>query len=253
MNNFQIKLISLFFTALLFSNFGFSQDTVNFDLTYQVNKVYPPISITRTQLKEAQTLLDLNRHFKPSWIRTYISTEIMASEQGNKRKVVSKNDTLRQAQKDLMTRADVGTDIAVKVQYIPENTLKNKEPKEINFTFTIDPEREAQYVGGAQHLQAYLKENIMDKVTAISFKQYNLTAVKFTIDEDGQIVDTHVVESSKDEKIDELLVETICKMPSWKPAAYANGMKVKQDFVLTVGDMTSCVVNLLNIRRLEVE
>ena len=42
-------------------------------------------------------------------------------------------------------------------------------------------------------------------------------------------------------------------MPSWKPAAYANGMKVKQDFVLTVGDMTSCVVNLLNIRQLEVE
>ena len=253
MNNFQIKLIPLLFIGFVFSNFGSAQDHVNFDLTCEVNKVYPPISITSAQLKDAHTLIDLNRYYKPSWVKTYISTEIVASEQGNLRKVRSKNDTLSQAQKDLMNRADVGTDIAVKVQYIPENTLKNKEPKEINFTFTVDPESEAQYVGGQQQLQEYLKANIMDKVAATSFQQYQLTAVKFTIDEEGKIVDTHVVERSKDEKIDELLVETICKMPNWKPAAYANGRKVKQDFVLTVGDMTSCVVNLLNIRQLEVE
>ncbi|MFT4667667.1 MAG: hypothetical protein ACI9XB_004640 [Gammaproteobacteria bacterium] len=56
--------------------------------------------------------------------------------------------------------------------------------------------------------------------------------------------------SSIDENVNELLLETIQNMPCWKPAEYANGLKVKQEFVLTVGNMESCVVNLLNIRSL---
>ena len=94
--------------------------------------------------------------------------------------------------------------------------------------------------------------NAIDKIST-SFNKINLAAVKFTINEEGQIVDAHVFQSayqpSKDEKIDELLLETICNMPSWEPAEYDNGIKVKQEFVLTVGDMESCVVNLLNIRK----
>lgn len=45
------------------------------------------------------------------------------------------------------------------------------------------------------------------------------------------------------------MAEAIRNMPSWKPAGYSNGISVKQDFVLTVGNMESCVVSLLNIRR----
>ena len=89
----------------------------------------------------------------------YISVEILTSYKGGIRKAVSKNDTLRQEQKDIMNMADLGTDISVKVQYIPDNTLKHNDPKEIN------------------------------------------------------------------------------------------GIKVKQEFVLTVGNMESCVIPLLNIRQ----
>jgi len=44
-------------------------------------------------------------------------------------------------------------------------------------------------------------------------------------------------------------LETIQKMPCWKPAKYANGTTVKQDFVLTVGNMENCIMPMLNISR----
>ena len=145
--------------------------------------------------------------------------------------------------------ADLGAEITVTMQYIPENTVKQNDIKEINFTFTVDPETEAKYYGGQQQLQQYLKDNLSDRISGASFKKHQLAAVKFTIDEEGYINDPHVFWTSDDEKTDELLLETICNMPRWKPAEYSNGIKVKQEFALTVGDMESCVVNLLNIRK----
>ncbi len=260
MKNIQNKLIVLLFIALAFPHPGSSQDSLTNELSYEVNRVYPHISITKEKLNEAHTLIDLNNeandlnlYYKSSWIREYISVEILTSYKGKIRKAVSKNDTLSQEQKDIMNMADVGTDISVKVQYIPENTLTHNDIKEIDFSFTVDPESEAKYPGGQQQLKQYLKEKAIDKIPDGSFKNYDLTAIKFTINEEGKIIDAHVFESEyqtyKNEKIDKLLLETIRNMPCWKPAEYSNGIKVKQEFVLTVGNMENCVIPLLNIRR----
>lgn len=145
--------------------------------------------------------------------------------------------------------ADAGTNIAVKVRYIPENTLKHNDIKELDFSFTVDPENEAQYVGGQEQLQQYLKLTAIDKIPLTRFEKSTLAAVKFTLDEEGNVIDAHVFQSSKDAETDALLLAAIRNMPSWKPAEYANGLKVKQDFVLTVGNMESCVMNLLEIRQ----
>ena len=191
----------------------------------------------------------MNQYYKSSWVRTYESVEITTINQGTINKAWNQNDRLTQEQKEIMATADVSTDIAIKVKYLPENSLVNNDIKEMNFTFTVDPELEAKYVGGLQQLNQYLEEKGLDKIYNIN--QYNLAAVKFVIDEEGQVTDAHIVESSKDEKTDHLLLETICNMPDWSPATYTNGTKVKQEFVLTVGDHTSCVINVLNIRKLD--
>lgn len=260
MKNIQNTLIVLLFVALAFPHPGSSQDRLSNELSYEVNRIYPFISISKEKLKEAHTLTDLgdktnhlNHYYKSSWIREYISVEILTSYKEGIRKAVSKNDTFSQEQKDIMNMADVGTDISVKVQYIPENTLTHNDIKEINFTFTVNPENEAKFPGGQQQLKQYLKEKAIDKIHDGSFKNYDLAAIKFTIDEEGKIIDAHVFESIyqtyKNEKIDNLLLETIRNMPYWTPAEYSNGTKVKQEFVLTVGNMESCVINLLDIRR----
>ncbi|MEZ5040317.1 MAG: energy transducer TonB [Saprospiraceae bacterium] len=245
MKNIVVTLIMVF---LAFPYLGSSQDRSTDELSFEVNRSYPPISITKEKLKGAHTLLDLNEHYKSSWIRTYISVEILTSHKGKTRKAVSKNDMLTQEQKDNMYTADVDADISVNVQYLPENTLKNNDAKEINFTFSVNPESEASYTGGQQQLKKYLKEKAIEQIPGGSFVDYDLAAVKFTVDEEGRIIDPLVL-LPKDEKIDKLLLEAICNMPNWKPATHANGTKVKQEFVLTVGNMENCMVNLLNIRK----
>ena len=260
MKNIQNKLIVLLFIAFTFPHPGASQDSLTNELRYEVKRVYSNISITKEKLNEAHTLKDLDKeandlylYYKTSWIREYISIEILTSYKGKIRKTVSENDILSQEQKDIMNMADAGTDISVKVQYIPENTLTHNDIKEIDFIITIDPENEAEYIGGQQKLNQYLKENAIDKIPDGSFKNYDLTAIKFAINEDGQIIDAHIFDSVyqtyKNEKINDLLLETIRNMPCWTPAEYSNGIKVKQEFVLTVGNMKSCVIPLLNIRR----
>ncbi len=250
MKNIQNKLIVLLFISLTFPYLGSTQNSANTEqLSYEVNRVYPYISISKKQLNEARTLIDLNDRYQPSWVRKYISVEIVTSHKGKQKKALSKNDILSQEQKDNMNMADAGTDISVKVHYIPENTLVQNDAKEIHFTFTIDPKNEAAYPGGPQQLKQYLKEKAIDKIPDDQFKNYDLAAVKFTINEEGAIINAHIFETSKDEQVDKLLLETLRNMPCWKPAEYSNGIKVKQEFVLTVGNMKSCIIPLLNIRR----
>ncbi len=258
MKNFNYQLIAILFVALTFPQFGFSQDSFIDEPDYEVNRVFPYISVTKEKLKEAQTLIDLNDRYKPSWVRTYISVEISASHDGKLKKVANKSDTLSQKQKELMLMADANTDISVAVQYIPENTLKQNDPKETTFTFAVDPDKEATFVGGSVQLKEYLRKKAMDNIPEDTFINYDLVAVQFSINEDGEVVDarlydTSMYNSSRYNSVSRLLLKTIQTMPCWKPAEYANGLKVKQDFVLTVGNMESCVVNLLNIRHLPPE
>ena len=249
MKNIQDKLIILFFIALAFPRIASSQENLDFELSCDVNKIYPHISITKEKLAEAKTLIDLNARYESSWVKTYLSVEILTRYKGKVKKIMGKNDVLNQEQKDIMNMADVDTEISIKVRYMPDNTLKHNEVQEINFAFSVEPEKEAKYAGGEQQLKQYLKDNLIGKISVSSFRKHHLTAVKFTINEEGQIINSHVFESSSDKKMDQLLLETVCNMPNWTPAQYANGTKVKQEFVLTVGDMNSCVINLLNIHK----
>ena len=253
-------LFIFLFSTLAFSDLSYSQDSVIHELQFEVNRVYPMISITNEELNEVNVIADLNNdlnklelYYKPSWVREYISVEVFASHNGSKKKASSKNDTFTDEQKKLMKMADPASDISVHIQYIPENSLSQNEPRKLDFTFPIEPESEAKYTGGKQPLHQYLKEKVMDNIPAGSFVNYDLTAVKFTVNEAGEIVNAHIFESPyqtyKNEKVNQLLLEAVRNMPCWKPAAYANGLNVKQEFVLTVGNMQSCLIPVLNIHR----
>ncbi len=260
MKNARYLLLTFLCILLAYSTPGFAQNSAAKELRFNVDRVYSHLSITKEKLKEAHTIRDFknavrdnNLDYKPSWVKEYISVEISTIYNGRTRTAVSKDDTLTQEQKDYMFEADPGTDISVNVKYIPDNTLKHNDPKELNFTVAVGPEKEATYPGGEQQLKKYLQEKAIDQISAASFENFDLVAIKFTINEEGEIVNAYLFgdeyRSEKNEKRDALLLEAIRNMPCWRPAQYADGTEVKQEFVFTVGNMESCVINLLNIRR----
>ncbi len=242
------NILCLFLTFVVCPYFCFAQSNTSDEFSYEVHVVDPPFAISKTTVESANTLLDINKYYKPDWVKAYESVEISATEQGEIKRVYGKSGQLTDEQKALLNKADANTAIKVKIVYLPENNLKQNDLKEHKFSFKILPETEATFIGSNQELKQYLKQNAVDKIPAGTLRQYALAAVKFTIDEAGKITNSSIFESTKDEKIDAILLETIANMPNWKPAEFASGLKVKQEFVFTVGDMRSCVVNLLNIR-----
>lgn len=248
MKNLQNQLLVLFIIILAIPRLGTAQDNFN----VEINRIYPFISMPKDNLSEVQTIGDLNTMYKPSWVKEYISVEVTSIVNGKERKAIGKNETFNAEQKQLMEMTDEGKDISIKIKYLPNNTLSHNDIKEINFVVDVDPKSDAQFSGGQEKLKQYLKKHVIEKISAehfLALNQWNLAAIKFTVDEEGQIINPDLVWTSKDESIDALLMETIQNMPKWKPAEYANGLKVKQEFAFTVGNHKSCVVNMVNIRR----
>ena len=139
-NTFLTKCSILLLTALVIPQHTFAQELMSEELRFEVRKVDPPLSISQHQIQEAHRLADLNNeaneldlYFKPSWIRSYVSVEIVAIHQGKQRKAVGKNDILTREQKEIIQHADAGTPIAVRIQYLPDNTLSHNEVKSLDF------------------------------------------------------------------------------------------------------------------------
>lgn len=237
------NLICLLILAFQF-NIVLGQDTFSYD----IHRNYAPLSLEATDVHNAKTISDLNKNFEADWVKEYLKVEISSTINGVLTKAVGKDIMLTSRQREILNKADSATDIVISVKYMPDNNLSHNDPQELGFSFIVEPERVAEYPGGAKKMKAYLEENVRDKISKEKFKQYQLTVVKFTIDEEGLVIDPQLFWSSEDEETDIILKSAVCNMPRWIPAKYNSGLKVKQEFVLTVGDMESCVTPLLGIR-----
>ena len=248
----QPKLLILFILGIFLSgNLNSQNDSIQ--VTYEIKKVYPPLSIPKDTLVGAHTIHDINKHYKSSWVKNFVSVEVITIHDDQIIKTASQTDVLTKEQKNMMETADVGTPITVDIRYIPDNTLKHNDEHDFIFSFSIDPDNGAQYPGGEQILKQYLKQKVMDEIEESLFELYQLSVIKFAINEKGQVVDAHVSESSNNLKVDEIMLEAVCNMPVWSPASYANGTRAKQEHVLMIGDMRSCLLNTYNIREFNFE
>jgi hypothetical protein len=200
LKNSEMKKNQILLTVLLSIGCAFNSFAQN-DLKFEINKVLPFFSIQENKLDRINTLSDLNKRYPTSWVREYISVEISAYKNGTQTKASGKSDLLNQEQKELIRLADRGSDIAVSVMYLPENSLKNNTVKQYDFNVTIMPDKNATYSAGEAQLIQYLQEKGIVNIKAGSFTGYDLTAIKFTITEQGHISDIQVALPSKDTKI----------------------------------------------------
>ena len=231
MDKNQITALILLVSAYLLPISIDAQDEKSTDISYQVLKANPTLSISPDELVEANSLQDLNSFYKPEWVKSYIKVEISVTFDGKSQRALSLDDTLSTEQIEIMRCADAGSDISVIVDYIPENNLSHNEAQQVDFTFSVEPETDAYYLGGQTALLQYIKMHAIDHIPDNTFEGYDLAAVQFTVTEEGHIENTHLFESSKNEAIDALLIDVICKMPQWQPAVYSDGSPAAQEYV----------------------
>jgi len=226
----------------------FAQMKDSSDFSYQINRVQKYVSISPAQLADADLLSHLNHFYRQDWVKEYKAVRTIAMVNGKKQEIKSTDDHLTQAQKSLIQSADRDSDIEVIVTYLPENNFSKNTVTEMDFSFRIDPDVEATYTGGKNQLDNYISSKILKDVTLEDVPQYQVAAVKFVIDEEGRVVDASIAQATKNKESDQLILKTVCEMPNWQSAAYADGTKTNQEFVLTIGDHFSCTMNLLDIK-----
>jgi len=251
MNKITTSILCICF--MLSSALTIAQNDQDFIIDYKVSKVFPPLSITKDALIQAEHVDDLNKYYKSSWVEEYKSVSITAMNNGTAITETVSNDKLSEAQKKIMNAADPASKITVDILYVPNNTLKVKEEKEINFSFILDPDQDAQFPGGEEALERYIEKTAQSLIPNSSFDQHLVAAIEFTIDESGNVVDASIYDhnpydKNEQQERDKILLDAICAMPQWIPAQYTDGPKVKTNYVLTAGDHNSCVINFFNVK-----
>ncbi|MEM9836964.1 MAG: energy transducer TonB [Bacteroidota bacterium] len=241
----------LLFVAIFVTNLSLSwgQNASDYSAAFQVVPVHPPASLSATTIDTARTLADLDRYYRPAWVNTYLNVKVSGWKNGQQMSVDSENDLLTAAQKSLLQSVDNGREVKVEVNYIPENNLRDNTPKVLHFNFTIQPDHTASFPGGSPALHQYLLQRGLAEVPVTRMDPQVLAAVTFTVAASGEVIAPIVAQSAQDATIDQLLLRAVRQMPCWEPAQFADGQKVAQDFVLTVGNQASCLINVLGIQR----
>ncbi len=233
-----MKKIIFTATAILFIALNSFSQNLNSD-------VHPlhEFPVTRQQLMEAKTMVDIKPGYPRSWSAEYISTQISAQCNGKIIKATGKNDTLSDEQKRVFSLADIGWDVVTEVKYkLPNPVTAKLENSTMNFFVTLVadsnvslPVADAEYIGGKEQMRKYLFDNAVQPISKKTPEKFQKGRVKFTINEEGEVINCKMSESSGDAKTDLLLMNTIRKMGNWKPAENLWGTKVKQDFEFALG------------------
>jgi TonB family protein len=227
-----MKKILIALLLLLFFITGFSQN-----LNYEVHGNYIH-SVKKEILNKSNSIGDIIPYYPTGWIGGYISVEISATSDGKTVMAEGANDTLNDQQKDILTTAVLGTDIVINIKYKQKNWVNDKvQVNIINYTVTIVPDIEAEFPGGNELMTKYLKENAINKISETTSKELKQGIVRFTVNEEGTITDAKIFKTSGDLNTDKLLLEVINKMPKWRAAEDSNGIKVKQEFEFSVGNV----------------
>lgn len=206
------------------------------DLNYEIQGKYTR-GVSKEKLSTAKTMIDIRPGYPTSMIEGYTTTEILVSTNGSVMKATGVNEILTAEQQNLLQSADVGSEITVDIGYVHQNPVTLfPDIRQMHFVLTVVPEVEAEYPGGYHELRAYLRKNAIDKISG-KFSKNKMAIINFVVNEDGEVINARVSESSKDPEIDRVLLKAINRMPHWKPAENAEGVRIHQEFEFSVGNV----------------
>lgn len=211
---------------------GYSQN-----LSFDIHGTYTR-AIKKEKLTSANTFSDLISGYPASWITNYMAAEILVINGKDVLKATGSNDTLTTIQKDILSKAELGTDIVIDVAYRYKNSITGQmDLRTMHYTATVIPEMEAEYPGGRAAMIQYLTENAIHQISDTLSKQMKQVIISFTVNETGTIANAQVSTTSGDPETDKVLLEAISNMPAWKPAEDLKGIRVKQEFEFHVGNV----------------
>ena len=188
--------------------------------------------INKQKLIDAKLISDVIENYPSSWIQDYNSVTISGIVNGEDIESSGEDATLTKEQKEILTQAP---EVFISVQYQKKNYNDQIQNRTMNVSLVVIPETSAEFNGGYEQLIKYLRDNSQNEIVAKNFRYLPQPSINFIINEEGYPENVVLKTTSKDDEIDELLIEVIKKMPKWNPGINQKGQVVKQKFTLDLG------------------
>jgi TonB family protein len=187
--------------------------------------------------------LDANSFLQEDFDRiiAYQSVTLSALQNGKMVKATSNSPKLTRQQMELLKHTDVGTEIQVSIRFKYQNEAvkvfgDGSSVKEGDFRVKVVPHTESAFPGGKDGLTTFFTKQVSARITpSVLTKTTDRAIVSFVVSEEGTVTNPAIITSSKTPKIDQIILDAIRKMPSWKPAVDAKGNRVPQTFRITFG------------------
>lgn len=189
-------------------------------------------AITEDKLKNAQTISDVIENYPSNWIVDYNSVTVVTKVNGKTIETIGPDDKLTNEQKNIFKTA---SNLLLVVQYQKENNKHEIQNRQMNVSLLVTPDIEAEYIGGYELMISDLKQNSLTIINDKNFNYLPQPSISFVINESGVVENVKLEATSRDATIDALLIKTVQEMPNWKPAKNKDGLNIKQEFMLNVG------------------
>lgn len=150
---------------------------------------------------------------------------------------ISETDIISEEQRSMLINCFSSADFLIRSSCDVKNTFNDEVYKDtLIYYLTMIPEVEAQYPGGIDNLNHYLKESLSQDIKWMDPKEVGPSRMRFNISKYGVLQNVRVENGCGIASIDSSLVEIIKNLPhNWTPAKDMAGNPVSQDFVFFYG------------------
>ena len=145
----------------------------------------------------------------------------------------SKSELITADQKKLLNSINLGalSKITVHFKYLGETD--NKKIINGDYYVSIIPTVEANFPGGHDKMAEFFNNNVINLMTNPRDKEIIWRSeVKFKIDENGNIKEVKLINTTSDLELDKLVIAATNRMPKWIPAKNSDGNNVEQEVVV---------------------
>ena len=123
------------------------------------------LSVSQSELQAAVNIADIHELYPEDWVSDFLQTTISIIGPDGLSEVSGSGPSLSKAQKSLLQSAKVGSSVKVSTKYIPNNTLKEKMVRQMDYTYDVVPFSSAYFKGGEEERTGYFNKAFKSALT----------------------------------------------------------------------------------------
>jgi TonB family protein len=192
--------------------------------------------VNKAVLSKAKTLMEVIPGFPLMVNREnveFLGAELTHTATGEI--AASTGEVLTPEQHLLIHKAQMGAGILASVRYrFLDRNINRGNDITAEYAIVVGPDHDAEFPDGRDKLSKYFEETLL-KLIPEELANINATnaSVGFVVNASGEITGAYISHSSREPKLDNMLLEAITKMPKWIPAETA-GRAFDQKVIVSV-------------------